>query len=134
MEWRFNKGLIKLPDGVRSQWPWSQLYYQIENFSMDLSMLLYDDAVDTLAMHRYVAHTAGDTRSDIPMTSAEQLLDKLKKGEIVDAQTGLPLLSGLDSSNLPLAEMDNLFAQQYERAKADQESQRRHGFRGANIT
>ena len=58
LEWRFNHNKIKLPGGnQRSLWPWRELESQIHNFSVDLSLLSYDDAIDTLGMVQFIHRT-----------------------------------------------------------------------------
>jgi hypothetical protein len=54
-EWRFNQGRVKLPLHRRESWPYNQLYAQVEDFTYDLSMLRFDDAIDTaIGMVPYV--------------------------------------------------------------------------------
>ena len=52
LEWRFPRGKIKLPINWAGDWPWNKLMAQIHDFTYDMAMLDYDDAVDTLAMNQ----------------------------------------------------------------------------------
>jgi hypothetical protein len=98
MEARFNRCKIRFPAHRRKEFGISQLIHQIEYFTLDLSLLRHDDAVDTLAMHQYVPRRKGSGPRAHP--SAETVSGHLAKGELVDKKTGIPFLGGADLSSL----------------------------------
>jgi len=100
LEWRFNQFRVRLPT-YRNEPAIQQLIYQIENFTPDLSMLRWDDAIDTMAMQQYVLKRHGaahKTRGENVRTP----LDLLKSGELYDEKTGIPVISGMNASEIPI--------------------------------
>jgi len=101
LEWRFCQGRIKLPinEDMVHRKPWSVLFNQLDNFTLDLSLLVRDDAADTLSMVHYVPYRKGsDLKSEKAKTPT--VVEKLRKGQKIDDQTGLPLISGLNMSDI----------------------------------
>lgn len=107
LEWRFRTYKIKLPlhlkDRVDEQnvKPYGTnepgLWYQIENFTADMALLRYDDAIDTLAMHTLI----GKSRSGKePEVRARTPIEHLKDGEFIDSQTGISYFGALNASEL----------------------------------
>lgn len=93
MDWRFNQYKIRLPLHRKGEPAIAQLWYQIENFTMDLALLRYDDAVDTLGMHQYVVRRKGRQRGEpVRLPTVENLL---REGRLADVQTGIPYLGGI---------------------------------------
>jgi len=109
LEWRFNAGKIKYPHHRVNEWPFSALYEQTENFTRDLALLRYDDAIDTVAMSIFLVHTRGRESAKAP--AKKTLSQQIKSGEPI--APGLPLLSGVNPSDLTAEEMRNLLANFY---------------------
>jgi len=110
LEWRFNSGRIKYPAHLKDTWPWDQLYAQTADFTKDLALLVHDDAIDTLAMLKYVIKTKG--------TQFQRERGKVGLRErIIKEQPevkGLPLLSGVSSQEIS-DEMMNIMSQKTRR-------------------
>ena len=96
LEWRFPMGKIKYPSHLAEKWPMNMLYSQTVDFTYDLSMLPFDDAIDTVAMGHYVVHSKGLHRQEEgPEKTLEQ---RLSDGE--KAIGSIPILSGFGSGNV----------------------------------
>jgi len=101
LEWRFNQGRLKLPleDENMDKNPWKTLFQQIQDFTMDLSLLPHDDAVDTLAMMRFVPHRFGTPAESQPEDNS--IAGLLKRG--ITQYPGLfniPLITGFNTEDL----------------------------------
>jgi hypothetical protein len=101
LEWRFNQGRLKLPleDENMDKNPWKTLFQQIQDFTMDLSLLPHDDAVDTLAMMRFVPHRFGTPTESQPEDNT--IAGLLKRG--ITHYPGLfniPLITGFNTEDL----------------------------------
>jgi len=107
LEWRFNSGRVKLPAHLQEQWPYNQVYAQAMDFTMDLALLQHDDALDTLAMHKYVIKTKGSKfrREQGKPGLKERIIKNLPEIE------GMPVLSGVASAEIT-DEMMNIMSQQ----------------------
>lgn len=96
LEWRFASGKIKYPNHLSHKWPVDQLYRQTVDFTYDLAMLQFDDAIDTVAMAHFIIHGKGQiTEFDI---GAPTLVDLVKRGELLVG--GVPLLHGMEPNKL----------------------------------
>lgn len=94
LEWRFDSGRIKYPSHLAGDWPYTELYAQTHDFTIDLALLQHDDAIDTVAMSKYVVKTKGGRfkrERGVP-----SLLERIVKGK--SEAKGQPLLSGVSSS------------------------------------
>ena len=109
LEWRFNAGKIKYPAHRMNEWPFSALYEQTENFTKDLALLRYDDAIDTIAMSTFLVHARGKESVRIP--AKKTLTEEIKSGEPI--VPGLPLLSGVNPDSLTPEQMDFILANFY---------------------
>lgn len=96
LEWRFSSGRVKYPAHLSEEWPYTALYDQTRDFTMDLALLQHDDAIDTLAMSKYVVKTRGGKFRRERGTPS--LLERIiqNKPEV----KGLPLLSGIPVSQI----------------------------------
>lgn len=107
LEWRFKKFRVKLPEHKRATWPYKELYEQTSNFTLDLSRLRHDDALETLCMYQFVGrprgHGARLDAGEKRLTATERLRD----GETHD-EYGIPLISSLMTDEIPVAELRNL--------------------------
>ena len=106
LEWRFQSGKIKYPAHRASEWPISALYEQTENFTRDLALLRFDDAIDIIGLSNYLIHTKGRTGAQTPIKKT--LLDHIKTGEQI--VPGVPLLSGVNVNKLTAEEIHALLA------------------------
>jgi hypothetical protein len=109
LEWRFNTGKIKYPAHRANEWPFSALYEQTENFTKDLALLRFDDAIDVVAMSSFLVHTRGRGTTTTPAKGT--LLQQLKSGEPI--VPGLPILSGVNPAEIGPEEMSILLANFY---------------------
>jgi hypothetical protein len=110
LEWRFQSGKIKYPAHRASEWPISALYEQTENFTRDLALLRFDDAIDIVGLSNYLIHTKGRVGAQAPIKKT--LLDHIKTGEPIVA--GVPLLSGVNVNKLSAEEIHLLLAKKTE--------------------
>lgn len=108
--WRFPRGKIKLPWGLRTQWPWSELINQILKFTEDLRFLSHDDAIDTVAMNHYVVHGKG--AEDIPPEQMESMAQRIAAGKLW-AVPGVPWLSGMTPSDFSKEILDAFVQRAY---------------------
>ncbi len=117
---RFENALIKLPLSRRNQGAWSRLMDQIEQFNPDArdGGLQHDDEIDCVAMSQYVikgrlakvSRETKDTRS---------IIEKLNDGEILDPNTGLPIVYGADLSTIPVDLVNKLLDNRIKGDKPD---------------
>lgn len=119
--WRFEQHRLTLPRHlVRQQKPdhklergehprpWQQLSYQIENFTEDLRLLQHDDAIDTLAMPAFVVSPRGNYAPP-PDTAAEtDLMALLEQGKDRMPGMNVPIMGGMNMSDLTPAALDAL--------------------------
>lgn len=108
LEWRFQSGKIKYPAHRASEWPMSALYEQTENFTRDLALLRFDDAIDIVGLSNYLIHTKGRTGAQAPVKKS--LLDHIKTGEQI--VPGIPILSGVNVNKLTAEEIHALLAKE----------------------
>ena len=97
LSWRFAQGKIKIPGHRTGKWPYSELIHQIEDFTPDLAMLRYDDAIETLAMTQYLVHGKGNRARSFEEDTAWE--SKVAKGELLD-KSGLPYVGAADLGQL----------------------------------
>jgi len=98
MEPRFCRNQIRIPIDRNREFGIGTLITQIANFTLDLSLLPHDDAIDTLAMHQYVPRRKGLNRPDqVPTRDINELL---KQGDLVDPDLGIPYALGVNLSNI----------------------------------
>lgn len=105
--WRFNSGRIKYPAHLQNEWPYDQLYAQTNDFTQDLALLQHDDALDTIAMSKYVVKTrGGQFKREVGKSGLKERI--IKNQPVVP---GIPLLSGVNSAEIS-DEMMNIMSQQ----------------------
>lgn len=107
LEWRFNSARIKYPAHLQQEWPYSELYSQTRDFTLDLALLPHDDALDTVSMSKHVIKTKG--HSFRRERGRPGLLERIKRNQ--PPAPGLPLLSGVASAEIS-DEMMNILSQQ----------------------
>lgn len=106
LEWRFQSGKIKYPAHRANEWPISALYEQTENFTKDLALLRFDDAIDIVGLSNYLLHTKGRAGAQAPVKKT--LLERIKTNEPL--VPGVPLLSGVNINELTKEEINQLLA------------------------
>jgi len=88
LEARFARQKIRYPLHRKSEFAIGQLFHQTDYFTLDLSLLRFDDAIDTLAMSQYLPRRRGDRPPNAPPSN--QIVDLLRSGRTVDPATGIP--------------------------------------------
>lgn len=97
--WRFEQHLFKFPADYAAQDPWRALYYQVANFTPDLGLLPFDDAVDTLSMIQFVIKPRGLGGSRVeegPLTPMQMM----ERGMTYVPGTKLPLYLCVDPAQM----------------------------------
>ena len=103
LEWRFRKGLVKLPAWRRGTHPYSMLWSQIEGFDGDTDNLDHDDCVDTLAMAQEIIR--GGSRGAPPEDPVPTAIERLKRGDRTH-ETGIPLTCFIDFTKISREDAD----------------------------
>jgi len=115
MEWRFRHFRVKLPVDRRPMPGYTQLFYQIENFTEDMALLEHDDALDTLAMHQAIGKQHKGVAPDI--YTPVNLIDEMLKGET--ETLGIPLMSGINAADLTSSQLEELREQRLDKAEEE---------------
>lgn len=110
LEWRFDAGKIKYPVHMSEIPPIKHLYDQTKDFTYDMAMLRYDDAIDAVAMIHYVLH--GQGARNFPTEREPTTADRIRAGELTVA--GVPLLSGMNSDELSSEDIQALMDRSYQ--------------------
>lgn len=97
LEWRFPQGKIKYPGNMEGKWPWAALFAQTKDFTYDLGMLPFDDAIDTVAQAHYVVHGKGGNIQTVE-EKRKTLAEMIRAGEMTVG--GVPILSSVGSQGL----------------------------------
>jgi hypothetical protein len=113
MEWRFRHYRVKLPIDRRGEPGYARLFYEIENFTEDMVLLDHDDAIDTLAMHSAIGKQHQSVGPDIERPV--NLVEEWKQGE--SEVLGVPVLSGLNASDLTNEDLRALLNKPYDDAE-----------------
>jgi len=117
MEWRFRHFRVKLPVDRKKEPGYVRLFYEVENFTEDMALLDHDDAIDTLAMHQKIGKQHKSAAPDVykPLDVVEEIL----KGE--SELAGIPLISGINASDLTDANLRTLLEARYEKVGLKEE-------------
>jgi len=116
LAWRFEQFRVKLPRHLEADHPWSELFYQVDNFTEDLAMLPFDDAIDVAAMFTYLVKPRGNYLSR-PADTAPDVMSMLAKGMRYFPGTKIPLMGALNASDLTPEAMAGLQRQAEREAK-----------------
>lgn len=115
LEYRFRQFRVKLPlhalSGTSNRAKaYQRMWHEIENFTEDMALLDHDDVIDTLAMHQAIGkqHKAVAASVYKPV----DLVQKLLEGE--SEVLGIPVMSGLNASDIPLETMRELMQRRYD--------------------
>jgi hypothetical protein len=115
MEWRFRHYRVKLPVDRRPLPAYTQLFYQIENFTEDMALLEFDDAIDSLTMHQMIGKQHRSAGPDI--YKPVNLIEEMKKGEV--EHLGIPLMSGINAADLKDEDFYALMNAKYDQAEEE---------------
>jgi hypothetical protein len=96
LEWRFEAGKIKYPHHLCQRWPIAELYSQTRDFTYDMALLRFDDALDSVAMAHYVVHNRG--AKSFPSVREPTIADKIRAGKVTEE--GIPILSGVNAEEV----------------------------------
>jgi len=111
LEWRFRQHKFRLPAHRKHEFPIRETFYQLENFTMDLSLLRFDDAADTIAMHQYVIRRSGVRKQQAPKIRSS--LEHIQDGVLFDEDSGVPFITGVDAKDLDQNALNALRAAHY---------------------
>lgn len=100
LEWRFNQGLIKLPN--RTSEEYRRLLFQVDNFTRHEGALDHDDELDTLAMAQELLGSVVPRAPVVP--PPRTLQEKFRAGELWIPGTDIPW--GFTPQNINLDDMD----------------------------
>jgi len=109
LDWRFQNGRIKYPRHLAQQFPFDALYLQTRDFTYDLALLRFDDAIDCVAMVQYTIKAPKMRSLDKQVPTNRTLEEQIKTGQPV--VEGLPFLSGVSSSMITQPELTELLDQ-----------------------
>ncbi len=129
---RFDYNKIKYPKHLMLKPGWRELKQQIDDFTPDLNLLPFDDAIDTLAMTNFVVKPRG-LRAP-PDAAPLTLQELLAKGEEFIPGTKMPILSVVNADELTpdaLAGIDEMHhrrrTKQDQKRRASRKPRRRQG-------
>lgn len=109
LEWRFETGKIKYPAHLTKKWPISALYAQTRDFTYDLALLPFDDALDAVAMGPAMIHNRGV--KEAASVQEPTLQDRFRSGQTTIG--GVPLISGFDANELDADTLDAILDKPY---------------------
>ena len=115
MEWRFRHYRVKLPIHRRDEPAYKQLFQQVENFTEDMALLEFDDAIDTLAMHGAIGKQHRSIAPDIEKPL--DLIKEMRSGK--HEECGVPLMSGINASDLSDDDLHALLNRKYDEAEEE---------------
>jgi hypothetical protein len=116
ISWRFkDSGKIKLPGApTKFEWPWKELYGEIEGFTGEPGGTQYDDALDAVSMINSLFK--GPVRGS-PLTESQQWDPRDPHQAVMMGETnynGLQIGLALDPSELTREELQKLIRKEYE--------------------
>lgn len=114
LAWRFETNRVKMPRHLCNKHPFSDLLFQINNFTEDLKLLPFDDAIDTLAMLQFVPRPKGRSLGVVDEMS---YMDMLEKG-LIYYPDGTPIMGGLNMSELTPAALAGIQKNRWRENKA----------------
>lgn len=98
LAWRFDQHRIKIPEC--KSFPWTELQEEIENFTSDLKLLRYDDAIDALAMTQFVAGSASPHHRPTKADELEDPMSLLARGITHFPNTKMKILNSVNAKDL----------------------------------
>jgi len=134
LEWRFASHRIKLPMEYRKRPMWNELFHEIDNFAPDIEKALeHDDALDALAMTRYVISASAYGRAP-DVVSASTPIERVLNGEIMDAE-GFPVIADPGAIHPAIVEkvLDNQADISHTRGRQRRSREDRYRHRGIRV-
>jgi hypothetical protein len=119
LHWRFKQYRVKLPLDRSCEMPYSELWHQINDFTMDLALIRNDDAIDTLAMvnakglYGHSAPNAPDTHL------ARGPIQMLRDGDY-HYESGIGVMSGINAKDIPDDVLEEMFQRRWEEIQSDE--------------
>lgn len=110
--WRFRDFRVKIPIDRGDNPAYRMLIHQIENATTDLALLRHDDVIDTLAMHQAIGKPRPSVKEDI--LKPPDAIEMLRKGEYTYEDSGIPVLSGINASDIPADVLSEMCMRRYE--------------------
>lgn len=117
LHWRFKQYRMKLPLDRSQESPYSELWYQIENFTEDLALLRHDDAIDTLAMHLAIGKPSAPAAPDTHL--ARGPIQMLRDGDFY-YESGIGVMSGINARDIPDDVLEEMFQRKWEEVQSDE--------------
>ena len=118
LHWKFKQFRMKLPLDRSEKSPYRDLWYQIENFTMDLALLRHDDAIDTLAMSQAKGlYSHNPTGPDVHLT--KNPIQMLRDGEYY-YDSGIGVMSGMNARDIPDDVLEEMFQRKWEEIQDEQ--------------
>ena len=97
MAWRYETDKIRYPRHLMPLEGWRDLKFQTENFTENLRLLPYDDAIETLAMTEFVPRP----RSPLPAPEARKdIWDLIRAGEMYFPGSKMPVMGAINAQDL----------------------------------
>lgn len=106
LEWRFDTGRIKYPAHLKDKWPISALYAQTQDFTYDMNLLEFDDALDTVAMGHFIVHARGASGGPASLTPPETFEQKLARGQTHIC--GMPIIQAFGGALITESILDRI--------------------------
>ena len=113
LHWRFVQFRLKLPLDRSRERPYSDLWYQIENFTEDLALLRFDDAIDTLAMVNAKGLFGHSMPAGPDTHMARNPIQMLKEGDY-HYESGIGVMSGINAADIPDDVLEEMFQRRWE--------------------
>lgn len=124
LEWRFANYTIKVPAHLQHLWPWSQLIFQIRNFTRDLKLLAKDDAIDSLTQFHYLPKPLfGRIIHPVDQDGQYDVIAALRRGELFYRDTKIPIITMLPKEEITTEVTDLYWAarSKYEQKQAKEQ-------------
>jgi hypothetical protein len=117
LHWRFKQFRLKLPLDRSKERPYSELWYQIENFTYDLNLLTHDDAIDTLALHLAIGKSTTPAGPDEHQFRSS--VEMLRDGEY-EYESGIGVMSGMNAADIPDDVLNEMFHRKWDNAETEE--------------
>jgi hypothetical protein len=118
LHWRFKQYRLKLPLDQSRERPYSELWYQIENFTEDLALLRHDDAIDTLAMANAKGLFGHSAPAGPDTHMVKDPIQMLKEGKY-HYDSGIGVMSGINAGDIPNEVLEEMFQKRWEEAQEE---------------
>jgi hypothetical protein len=119
LHWRFKQFRMKLPLDRSQDRGYSDLFYQIENFTEDMALLRFDDAIDTLSMSLAKGLFGSSVPAGPDTHLAKSPMQMLRDGEY-EYDSGIAVMSGINAAEIPNDVLEEMFQRRYENAQEEE--------------